>query len=268
MKKFLNLLLLIVLILIIYNKEETIITQTKDYLNYSDFIKTIRVYKSFKIENIHLYYQEYLNQNYRNYIHLINKVNYPNFLNINEDNKYSAITSPTILVNKKFLLNKNYFPNDLKIIEIDHIKRDYDVLINKIVEDKTKKLFEFLNCQFTIFSAYRSYNTQELLYLNSTDLLVAEPGASEHQTGLAVDISLREIGLTYELENTAFYSLLYNNSYKFGFILRYPKNKETITGIPFEPWHFRYVGETISTIIYNEKITLEEYFYYYIPLTL
>ena len=268
MKKFFNILLILLVFYILYNKEYTILTQTKDYLNFEDFNNKINIYKSFKIENIHLYYQEYLNQNYKNYIHLINKVNYPNFLDINENDNYQAIKEPVLLINKKFKLDQNYFPNDLKIIEIDHIERTNEMLINYEVEQNLVSLMEYIKNNLTVFSAYRSYSSQMYLYQNSTDGLVAEGGCSEHQSGLAVDVSLRDVGLTYELENCNFYSLLYNNSYKFGFILRYPKDKENITGFPFEPWHFRYVGSEIAEVIYNQNITLEEYFYYYIPLIL
>ncbi len=173
-----------------------------------------------------------------------------------------------MLINKKFRLDNNYFPNELKIIEIDHIERNYDMLINNETEDNLKLLFNYIDSNLTVFSAYRSYYLQDYLYKNRTDELVAEAGSSEHQSGLAVDISSRAIGLTYYLEQSDVYSLLYNNCYKFGFILRYPKNKESITGFPFEPWHYRYVGKDIAEIIYKQNLTLEEYFYYYVPLVL
>ena len=80
-------------------------------------------------------------------------------------------------------------------------------------------------------------------------------------------MSTRDIGLTYELEHSLLYKELNNICYKYGFILRYPKNKEHITGYPFEPWHYRYVGKEIATIIHNENITLEEYFYKYVLLS-
>lgn len=268
MKKIIYLILLLLLIFTLYNKEYVVPTQTKDYLNYDDFIKLISTYKSIKLENIHLYYQEYLNQNYKNYIHLINKVNYPNFLDINEKCSYNVITKPIMLINKKFKLDKNYFPSNLKIVKLNHIERIYDMLIDKETEENLKLLFAYLDSDLTIFSTYRPFSLQEELFNNRTDELVAEAGCSEHQSGLAVDISLRSIGLTYCLEKAEIYSLLYNNSYKYGFILRYPKDKEQITGFAFEPWHYRYVGKEIAEVIYKQELTLEEYFYYYVPLVL
>ena len=256
---------LILFIFLIY-KNTSIQTNTKDYLNYNDFIKNIYLIKSFKIENTNKYYQEYLNQEFKNYIHLINKVNHPNFLDINEHYSSSAITYPVLLVNKKFKLSNEYIPKNLANIQIDYIKRDYDIFIDNNLNINLINFFNDYNLNFTIFSAYRPYKKQEELYISSTDNLVAKPGESEHQSGLAIDISKRSIGLTYLLANDIDYSLLYNNLYKYGFILRYPKNKESITGFKYEPWHFRYVGTKIAEIIFLENITLEEYFYYYVPL--
>lgn len=83
---------------------------------------------------------------------------------------------------------------------------------------------------------------------------VAEPGTSEHELGLAVDINPKENSSSEEV-----YSWLAENAYKYGFILRYPYDKESITGIEYEPWHYRYVGKEAAAEIYKEKITLEEY---------
>lgn len=88
---------------------------------------------------------------------------------------------------------------------------------------------------------------------------VAKPGTSEHEIGLALDINPDS---NYESEyNTAenVYNWLAENAYKYGFILRYPKGKESITGIDFEPWHYRYVGKTAAQEIYNSGLCLEEY---------
>ncbi len=83
---------------------------------------------------------------------------------------------------------------------------------------------------------------------------VAEPGTSEHELGLAVDINAKEDSSSEEV-----YSWLAENAYKYGFILRYPYGKESITEIEYEPWHYRYVGKEAAAEIYKEKITLEEY---------
>ena len=88
---------------------------------------------------------------------------------------------------------------------------------------------------------------------------VTVPGASEHQIGLAIDfISDTYTSLNEGFGNSQAGKWLAENSYRYGFILRYPKGKEDITGIIYEPWHFRYVGIDAAEIIYNENITLEE----------
>ena len=122
------------------------------------------------------------------------------------------------------------------------------------------------NLNLTIFSSYRSYEYQESIYNKEENSYVAAPGTSEHQTGLAIDISTKKTGLTSHFDNTPECIWLTNNAHKYGFIKRYPKEKEHITGYPYESWHYRYVGIEIAEIIYNNNITLEEYFYQYIIL--
>lgn len=84
---------------------------------------------------------------------------------------------------------------------------------------------------------------------------VAVPGSSEHELGLAVDINADKD----RSDNYTVYSWLADNAWKYGFILRYPQGKERITGIDYEPWHYRYVGKEAAEQIYEEGITLEEY---------
>ena len=119
-------------------------------------------------------------------------------------------------------------------------------------------------------SGYRSYNTQQSLYNNykardgqtKADTYSARPGSSEHQTGLATDICTASSAAHFE--NTDKYKWLINNSYKYGFILRYPEGKTYITGYKFEPWHYRYVGVEAATYIHNNNITFEEYHAYFV----
>lgn len=128
-----------------------------------------------------------------------------------------------------------------------------------------------------ICSSYRTNEKQQNLYSNEVSSYlargysqtaaeteagkwVAVPGTSEHQTGLAVDI----VDINYQLldekqEDTAVQKWLVNNSYKYGFILRYPSDKSDITGINYEPWHYRYVGKEVAKDIYEQGVCLEEY---------
>ena len=89
----------------------------------------------------------------------------------------------------------------------------------------------------------------------------AVPGQSEHQTGLCVDFITSDMGtdLTEAFETTEAFAWLAENAYKFGFILRYPKGKESITGYTYEPWHYRFVGREAATDIHNGGMTLEQY---------
>ncbi len=93
---------------------------------------------------------------------------------------------------------------------------------------------------------------------------VAIPGTSEHNLGLVADIVSstwynENSDLTQEFENTAHFTWLYENCADYGFILRYPKGKESITGIVYEPWHYRYVGEEVAHYIMENNLTLEEF---------
>ena len=89
----------------------------------------------------------------------------------------------------------------------------------------------------------------------------ALPGQSEHQTGLCIDFTTSSMDgeLTVAFEDTEAFAWLSKNAYKFGFILRYPKGKEDITGYTYEPWHYRFVGREAATDIYIGKMTLEQY---------
>lgn len=119
------------------------------------------------------------------------------------------------------------------------------------------------------FSTYRSYDRQKYLYNSymerdgkeAADSYSARPGFSEHQTGLAFDIGNNnpQNDASMSFENTKEFNWLKENSYKYGFILRYPKDKENITGFSYEPWHYRYVGEETAKEIFSLDITLDEY---------
>lgn len=116
----------------------------------------------------------------------------------------------------------------------------------------------------TIISGFRSYDTQNRLYNNyvakdgkaKADTYSARPGTSEHQTGLAMDLN----SLYTSFGDTKEGKWLADNCYKYGFIIRYPKGKESITGYIYEPWHVRYLGTDLATKVYNSGLCLEEYY--------
>lgn len=110
-------------------------------------------------------------------------------------------------------------------------------------------------------SGYRSYCRQEEIYRESSSSYVAPPGCSEHQTGLALDVSCPAINyeLTEAFAETPEYRFLENSGSLYGFILRYPRGKENITGYAWEPWHIRFVSKIPALYIFHANLTLEEY---------
>lgn len=173
------------------------------------------------------------------------------------------LNSNIVLVNKNHFLNNNYCP---ELIDIDNYPvkvTKYNMQIKKEVILAYLQMIDDLELEdLYIFSAYRSYNRQYEIYTNAKDLnYVAIPGSSEHQTGLVLDVSTLQHGLMPNFQYSNEYKLLVTKCHYYGFIIRYPKNKEYITGYSFEPWHLRYVGKEASTYIMTHNITLEEYIY-------
>ncbi|MCL2527144.1 MAG: M15 family metallopeptidase [Defluviitaleaceae bacterium] len=115
---------------------------------------------------------------------------------------------------------------------------------------------------FFVSSGFRDFSHQEYLYGDgSAGNLIMPPGHSEHQTGLAADIMVVGLGM-WDLVDAPEGQWLANNSYRYGLVLRYPQGAEHITGIDFEPWHFRYVGQVHAYYMMNNGFVLEEYIQY------
>lgn len=189
-------------------------------------------------------------------------------------NLHKALNTDTnyVLVNKFYYLEENYIPKNLE--EIDS---KYAVAGRKLV-NTARISFEFLakkakeeGYNIRAASTYRSYSYQTNLYNNyvkqdgveKADKYSARAGFSEHQTGLAVDVD-NVVSSFNNFENTKEYQWMLENAYKYGFILRYPKDKEFITGYMYEPWHYRYVGIEVASFIHQNNITYEEYYFKYI----
>ena len=203
------------------------------------------------------------------------EVNLKNIENVNiEIKKLNDILNDElfILVNQNNKLDANYEPS--RLIEADIPFEDYIECksLDERANEAVKRMFDDAlkeNINMISVSGYRSYYVQQNLYnsriklkgLEKTRQYTAEPGASEHQTGLAIDITSKEYPyLDEEFENTNTFKWLINNCYKYGFILRYQRGKENITGYNYEPWHFRYIGNSdIAKEIMEREICFEEY---------
>lgn len=131
-----------------------------------------------------------------------------------------------------------------------------------------KALYKETGSSLILASGYRSFSTQTVIHkqkvaqlgLIAGENLAARPGYSEHQTGLAADLSALGQGCSIRVcfANTVAGKWLANNAYEYGFILRYPKGRTAVTGYQFEPWHFRYVGLELSSYMHSQGITILE----------
>ena len=182
-------------------------------------------------------------------------------------NNSPKIVDGILIVNKTYPLPKDYVPENT----YEEIK-DYNYCATCIDKDVYKKFEEMqadalsIGLNIWIQSGYRSYEYQKALYDNYVqedgievaDTYSARPGHSEHQTGLAFDLN----SVSDDFADTDEGKWINENCYRYGFILRYPKNKEDITGYKYESWHLRYIGIDLATKLYNngDWITLEEHF--------
>jgi D-alanyl-D-alanine carboxypeptidase len=185
----------------------------------------------------------------------------------------SDTTGLYTLANKENLLSESYMPNNLVIPNVNLVaerSNEKNLVSATIVEDLEQMFYDAQEAGVNLFlsNAFRSYDSQVYIYnedIKNKDKqyseYVAKPGESEHQLGLAIDITSRNMGfeLNQSFENTKEGAWALENAYKYGFILRYTKTKEDVTGYKYEPWHYRYVGnKTISKLCHDKDLTLEE----------
>lgn len=183
--------------------------------------------------------------------------------------------SVTVLVNRQYRMSADYIPADLVVPNVRFsfygtYEKSY---VRQVTADALEKLFAAAERDDVILKAvsgYRSYARQKEIYdrnvrsrgKSATDLVSAKPGSSEHQTGLTLDVSSESVGCALEesFGDTSDGKWLAKNCHKYGFIIRYPKDKTKITGYSYEPWHIRYVGRKLATYLYKKNMTLEEYY--------
>ena len=177
-----------------------------------------------------------------------------------------------ILVNKYYKLTEAYQPKDIVPISTWYAYSNHST--KEEVYGKYKEMWSAAKAEdltLIVTSSFRDFDFQKELYEGYkesdgqewADSIAARPGHSEHQLGLALDIVTH--GSTMDnFDQTDEFKWLKDNSYKFGFILRYPKEKEYITGYSYESWHYRYVGESVAKEVYDQGITYDEYYAYYV----
>lgn len=202
-------------------------------------------------------------------------------INTHLDDEFYTNTEKTDDTLGKFvILNKHYYSDEnykgLNLIDIDSEYNLYNTSfkLSKECYEAFLKMYNDAKEQgyaFKINSAYRSYEKQIKIYqgwankdgVKQADTYSARAGFSEHQTGYAFDV--RDYPFTNDdYSKTKSFTWVSENAYKYGFIIRFPKDKEYITGYQYEPWHYRYCGIECATYIHDNNITFEEYYEYFI----
>lgn len=261
---------------IVNNNLETISLNSE--IDIETFLLELIEEKYYKKDNLNRYVAYFIKQsqissNINNIKDIVTNINSNLDYEFYENYEKTDITKDTLMiVNKHYKVDSNYSPNNLVTVSPEH---GYPNKIRSDVYEEFKKMYEAAkndNVSIFIASPYRSYYDQKALYdyyvstdgVKNADTYSARPGFSEHHTGLAMDL-IPEYGLDLDtFENSDGFTWMQENAYKYGFILRYPKDKEYITGYIYEPWHYRYVGIEAATIIKNENLTFEEYYEYYV----
>lgn len=184
-------------------------------------------------------------------------------------------SSLTLIVNKNRELPADYVPEDLvkPDVEFSSLGWSEKKLMRQEAADALEELFraaEEAGVELVAVSGYRSYERQQETYQSalkrkgaaSTSRYNARPGQSEHQTGLAMDVSSPSVDcqLNESFGQTEAGQWLKKHAAEFGFIIRYEKGKEEVTGYSYEPWHIRYVGKELANILKQKELTMEEYF--------
>lgn len=237
-------------------------------------IKFIRQ-KYFITNNLDRYIKYYNNHKDDKISHIVSIVNVcadEDYYDKDTVKKTDIAKKELMLVNKFNYLDENYAPDDIVKVSMQFAYGDNE--IKKEVYEKFRSMYNDAKKEglyLIITSSYRDYNFQKELwdsYANQkgdewADSVSARAGYSEHQTGYTLDIVTYKANMS-SFEKTDEFKWLQNNAYKYGFILRYPKDKEDITGYSYESWHYRYVGKDVATKIKKLGITFDEYYAYFI----
>ena len=180
-----------------------------------------------------------------------------------------------ILVNRSNRLDADYQPSDLVLLNVFDFNQNPNTTIHMraTAAQKAEEMFQAAWDQEGLLllarSGYRSYQTQTQVHERlvnergrvEAERISARPGHSEHQTGLALDVTANSVRgqLVESFSETLEGTWLRHHAHQFGFIISYPRGREEDTGFVYEPWHIRYVGVEVATIIYENGWILEEY---------
>ena len=266
MKKYLSCFLFILscLLLACKTKEKELSELDTYLLNNNISIESMEPYFEYKRFNFYDYLEleDFRIENNYSYLETIN------YFYIKKNSEALLLNSNLILVNKDFYLGKDYIPNLINIDDYPIKVTKYNIQIQKHVLLNYIEMINDLELfNLYIYSGFRSYDRQKEIYNNAIDKnYVAKQGHSEHQTGLVLDVSTITHGLTNNFQYSMEYQILKEKCMNYGFIIRYPENKENITGYYFEPWHLRYVGKSAAVYITTNSLTLEEYLFKNIEL--
>jgi len=244
---------------------------------YDEYLIPLTNEKYFLWKNYNTY-KEYINKtlgetNNIDYNEIVTKVNVKRNYDYYTHTKEADLDKGySILVNKYNYLPDKYAPEDIVKVSNQHCYGEnelreevYEAFKNMFNDAKKEDITLIIN------SGYRSYDYQKKLYdeykntkgEEEADNYAARPNFSEHQTGLSIDI------ITYgasgnNFDTTDAFKWLSKNASKYGFILRYPKDKEDITGYSYESWHYRYLGKKLASKVKKSGLTYDEYYAYYI----
>lgn len=182
----------------------------------------------------------------------------------------NADLNELVLVNKNYFLSEDYIPANMVKPKIDLVIGDTKMLPE--AANAIEKMFDEAKVEGIVLmgrSGFRSYNTQKSIFeghvkkrgFEEANKISARPGQSEHQTGLAIDITAESVNrqLKESFKDTKEGIWVSDNAYKYGYIIRFAEDKTDITGYSYEPWHIRYVGKEAAKEIYEKNLTLEEY---------
>lgn len=223
-----------------------------------------------KVEDVNVYIQDVENHRAENSEDcFILSNSYTDYYKVTETVEDSSALN--LLVNKHYSLNEDYVPLDLVDMSVQYASKG--IQMSEQAYEAFQEMCNAMRAEGLVMyasSTYRSYSYQNDLYESyvkrdgqeAADAYAAKAGHSEHQTGLAADLATSNGGLS-KFGETEEYQWLLENAYKYGWILRYPSGKESITGYSAEPWHWRYVG-SIAQDVYQSKLTYDEYYILYI----